>query len=133
MARVLLIDDAGPGRERVRAALADAGHAVVVASTAAEACERRAGCAIVLANIHMPQKEGLEAVRLLHQVDPGMRIVALAGGPAWPDAAAREATGPSGSEVQEMARSFGAWRILPAPFEWGALAAALREAVGAGS
>ncbi len=65
--QVLIVDDEPAIRRLVRGALERAGHSVSEAATAAEAVieARRDGCELVLLDLGLPDRDGLELVPLL--------------------------------------------------------------------
>lgn len=132
MARMLLVDDDPIGRERMRSELEALGHQVAEAEDASTAIEafRRTPIAVVLTNIFMPQKDGLEVIRLVRHDDRDVPIIALSAGPSDDSPAPEEAArGALGADVVQLALEFGATKVLPSPFAWqefrDALAAAL--------
>lgn len=129
MPRILLVDDDASAGLRLRRELERSGHSVVVATSAAHALRSLAGIDVVLTNIYMPQKDGLEVIRTIRSAAPDLRIIALSGGPSWHGSSQQEAIGPAGTDVQSLALEFGAWRVLPVPFDWMALQRAVDEAL----
>lgn len=81
MSRILVVDDDRLLRERLARAFRDRGHDVDVAAAADEALEvaRRAVPGRAVVDLRMPGRSGLELVRDLLALDPGMRIVVLTG------------------------------------------------------
>jgi hypothetical protein len=73
----------------------------------------------------------IEVIRMIQSVAPDVRMIALSGGPSWQGASQQEAIGPAGTDVQALALEFGAWRVLPVPFDWSALERAIDEALPA--
>jgi CheY-like chemotaxis protein len=129
MPRILLVDDDASAGLRLRRQLERSGHSVVIATSAADALRSLSEIDVVLTNIYMPQKDGLEVVRTIRSAAPDLRIIALSGGPSWQGASQQEAIGPAGTDVQALALEFGAWRVLPVPFDWAALQRAIDEAL----
>lgn len=74
---VLIIDDEPAIRRLVRAALERAGHKVADAGTAADglALARRTGCELVLLDLGLPDRDGLELIPLLKQLDRGVIVL----------------------------------------------------------
>ena len=66
-AQILIVDDEPAIRRLVRGALERAGHAVDEAATAGEALTagRREGCELVLLDLGLPDRDGMELVPLL--------------------------------------------------------------------
>lgn len=82
MARIIVIDDNAGIRTVLRQILEAAGHEVFAAANGAEGLEmhRAKESDIVITDILMPEKEGLETIRELLDVYPGLRIIAMSGG-----------------------------------------------------
>ena len=81
MARVLLIDDNESLRTSLRRILVQAGHEVTEASNGGAALQayRREPPDLVITDIVMPDKEGLETIRELRRFDPNAKIIAMSG------------------------------------------------------
>lgn len=82
MARILIIDDEASIRRPLQIVLERAGHEVVSAANGSEAVRlwrQRAGD-MVITDIHMPEKNGLEVIIELRQIAPQARILAMSGG-----------------------------------------------------
>src|SRR4051812_35167901 len=108
MARILVIDDNEDVRAVVCGALESAGHEVVHAADGARGVElqRRSPVALVITDILMPEKEGLETIVDLKQEFPQLRIIAMSGAGARLTA-----------NYLFMARDLGAHAVLSKPFE----------------
>jgi CheY-like chemotaxis protein len=80
--RVLLIDDEEFFRVYGRGVLESAGHEVVVAGDGRDGVGlyRREGADVVVTDLFMPGRDGLELIRELVATRPGVRIVAASGG-----------------------------------------------------
>jgi DNA-binding response OmpR family regulator len=113
MAKILIIDDDPQMRRMMNRVLTAAGHEVI------EAEDGRIGLAqfiahrsaLVVTDIVMPGKEGVETIRDLRRQAPGVPVLAISG---------------SGYESYlEMARMFGATAALTKPFHGAALIAAV--------
>jgi len=118
MARILVVDDDDQVREMLRTMLERDGHEVLDAVNGIEAIAlyRMTHSDLVITNILMPEKEGLETIRELCAEFPGVKIIAMSGG------------GQHGtSSYLEAARAFGAVETLPKPIT----RAQLRKAVDA--
>jgi len=78
---VLVVDDKAEVRELLRAALEDAGYAVVTAANGTEALaqQRRQPAQVVITDLFMPDKDGFETIQALRADFPGTRIVAISG------------------------------------------------------
>lgn len=82
MARILVIDDERQVRELLRDILEDAGYDVAEASDGQEALKIQRGepADLIITDLIMPEKEGIETIRELKQTWPDVRIVAMSGG-----------------------------------------------------
>lgn len=80
--RILLADDDEQVLQVVMKLLKSAGHAVHVARNGREAIELVAGQTfdLVLTDILMPDKDGIETIRQLRRQAPAVRIIAMSGG-----------------------------------------------------
>jgi CheY-like chemotaxis protein len=82
MTVVLVIDDDAALRKMVGRILAMASYGVLEAENGeigvALAAEKRP--ALVITDIYMPRKEGIETIRALRQHDPKIKIIAMSGG-----------------------------------------------------
>ena len=107
MARILVIDDEDLARFTLRKFLQSAGHIVLEAKDGKEglALLNKDPCDLVITDIIMPEKEGLETILELRQANPCLPIIAISGG-GW--------GGYSG--YLEAAQSFGANCSLAKPF-----------------
>src|SRR6266446_4719346 len=107
MASVLIIDDDAVTRTVVRAILESVGHIV------SEAADGYAGLAaynsnqpeLVITDILMPGKDGIETIRELRATNPEIKIIALSGDVHF-----------DGPSILEAARLLGANRVLEKPF-----------------
>lgn len=80
--RILIVDD-DPGIRRVlQVLLTKAGYQVTQASDGFEALRlwREHGGDLVITDLHMPEKNGIETILELLTHSPGMRIIAMSGG-----------------------------------------------------
>jgi len=82
MANILIIDDESEVRYAIRAVLEDIGHTVSEAGTGTEVLERfqEGKYDLVICDIIMPDKEGIETIVEIRQIEPDQRIVAISGG-----------------------------------------------------
>ena len=82
MANILLIEDEQIVAETLEIVLFKAGHDVVVAANGdiglAQFIERKPD--LVITDIIMPEKEGLETIRAIREKDPSVPILAYSGG-----------------------------------------------------
>ncbi len=94
MARILLIDDDDSVRTMLRLTLAHFGHTVIEARNGKEGLElfQHANADLVITDIVMPEKEGLEVLMELRKKHPPVKIIAISGGATistWPSSWAR--------------------------------------------
>lgn len=121
--RVLIADDEQAIRRLVRGALERAGHNVGEAATAAEAltAARREGCELVLLDLGLPDRDGIELVPLIKAMDRAVIVLT-----------ARDATA-----EKVAALDLGADDYVVKPFDTDELLArvrvALRHRTGAGN
>ena len=107
MARVLLIDDEEYVRMTLGQALEDEGHAVLMATNGREGLEVFAAERpdLVITDLLMPDKEGIETIRELRRIVPDVKIVVISGGGRV-----------NNVDFLEVARKFGAAAALRKPF-----------------
>lgn len=81
MARLLLIEDDEGVRTVLRRMLEQAGHTVIEAHNGKEGLGlfQRASADLVITDIVMPEKEGLEVVKALRDTHPPVKIIAISG------------------------------------------------------
>ena len=120
MARILLVEDDDAVRVTLRRSLEAAGHEVEDAPNGevALAAYRRRASDVVVTDLVMPEKNGLEMIMELRRLDPAVKIIAMSGG--------GRTLGP-GQLYLESAKLFGALRVLSKPFTSAALLKALSE------
>jgi CheY-like chemotaxis protein len=107
MARILLVDDNAELRGLLRLGLEEAGHQVAEAGEGTEALRlyKEAPADLVVCDLFMPGKEGLETIRELRQ-SGDVPIIAVSG------------DGPAGTgSLLRAALLLGAARALEKPFD----------------
>ncbi len=107
MARILIIDEEEQVRRYLRKILEAQGHEVVAASDGKLGIElcREEPTDLIITDIFMPEKEGLETIRELRRDYPDVKIIAISGG------------GRTGNlDFLPLAEKFGALRTLDKPF-----------------
>lgn len=121
MTRVLVIDDNVDLRSILRLTLEANGFDVAVASEGAEGLEEmeRSPADIVITDLFMPEKEGMETIFELRQRFPQVKIVAMSGGAPWPKA----------TDYLAFAPDAGADAVLRKPFESSELIRIIRKIV----
>jgi len=82
MSQILLVDDDVQVRKMLKITLERAGYEVFEAADGNEAVAvfNREAIDLVITDIVMPEKEGIETIMELKTVDPGVRIIAISGG-----------------------------------------------------
>jgi DNA-binding NtrC family response regulator len=80
--RVLIVDDDVSIRRTLQALLKKAGYEVMLAQDGNEAVRlwRDHGGDLVITDLHMPGKDGIETIIELLSHHPGIRIIAMSGG-----------------------------------------------------
>ena len=118
---ILLIDDDDLFRKVVRLMLERAGHTVADAVEGGDGMRqyREKRYDVVITDLIMPGKEGLETIRELRAFDPEARIIAVSGGGRV-----------DSRDYLPMARAFGAGRVLEKPFTDVELLQAIEALVG---
>ncbi len=118
MARILVVDDEPEVLMLLTDILESVGHEVVQATNGAEGLNeyQRGGVDLIVTDIIMPDKEGLESIMDYKQLNPDVKIIAISGG-------AR--IGPH--TYLKMAEKFGAKRVFSKPFRNKELIDAIEE------
>lgn len=118
MARILVIDDDKKLREVMRRALEHAGHTVFEADNGEAGIRlyRDRGADLIVTDIFMPERDGLETILQLRRESPGVKIVAISGG----DRTQR-------FDLRPDAEVLGASRTLMKPFDQAELVKIVRE------
>jgi DNA-binding response OmpR family regulator len=121
MARILVVDDDEMLRRAVRQVLESAGYDVIEAPDGEAGLRlcREHGADLVVVDIFMPERDGLEFIRALRAEAPQAKIVAMSGGGRF-----------GMIEVLGDAAVFGAARIFAKPFESRELLSAVGELLG---
>jgi CheY-like chemotaxis protein len=80
--RIMVVDDDASIRRTLHILLSKAGHEVVQAADGLEAIKlwRAQAGDLVITDLHMPQKDGIETIIELLSHNPGIRIIAMSGG-----------------------------------------------------
>lgn len=122
MPTILLVDDNQDLLETLSAMLMAAGYRVVGAVNARDAIDRFAESQVdlVITDILMPDKDGLELISELHHAANDLPIIAISGGGGMVDSL----------RVLDVAHKFGARHILEKPFDTRALLTVIDEALG---
>jgi CheY-like chemotaxis protein len=117
MARILLIDDDDSVRTMLHLTLAHFGHTVIEARNGKEGLElfQHANADLLITDIMMPEKEGLEVLMELRKKHPPVKIIAISGG-----------------DYLHMAKLMGAAKVLAKPFSTNVLIEAIDELLPGG-
>lgn len=124
MARILVMDDDELLRGALRVVLEVAGYDVLEAADgdAGLRLHREQGADLVLVDLLMPQRDGLEVIRALRVEIPRPKIIAMSGG------------GQKGHlDLLKTAAALGASCTLRKPFEPHELLAAIRDLLAEGT
>ncbi len=107
VARILIIDDEDQTRKMLCQALERAGYEVVTARDGSEGLQlfRTILADLIITDILMPEKEGLETIMELRREFPNVKIIAMSGGGHKGDL-----------DFLEVAKRLGAQRTLQKPF-----------------
>ena len=117
--RILIIDDETPVRQTLRENLEECGFEVREAPDGDEglrSIDLKAPPHIVITDIIMPRKEGLETIIEIRKKFPGIKLLAISGG-------GRTRT----MDFLELAEKLGAHAILPKPIDMDELEQTVRR------
>jgi DNA-binding NtrC family response regulator len=80
--RIMVVDDDAGIRRSLHTLLSRAGHEVLQAANGLEAIQlwRNGGADLVITDLHMPQKDGIQTILELLTHTPGVPIIAMSGG-----------------------------------------------------
>lgn len=120
MARILLVDDDPALRGATGRLLAGSGHSVIEAESGADALRvfDEASVDLIIMDIVMPEKGGIEAIMEIHALHPRTPAIIMSGKvPLGTDA------------VHNLMKRYGARAILSKPFTTEELAAAVATAL----
>ncbi len=118
MARILLVDDDELLRNVLALTLRKMGHVVIEARNGREALELSADGLpdLLITDLIMPEKEGLETITTIRQIHPTVKVIAMSGGGRG-----------DATDYLNVARLLGADRTLQKPFTQVAMAQAIAE------
>jgi DNA-binding response OmpR family regulator len=121
-ARILVVDDNDSMRHWLAEILTRAGHQIIQAADGAEACRisREVDVDLVILDLFMPEKDGIETLRELRARAPGIPIIAISGGGA----------DDTGVVLLKAAVLLGAVRSMEKPFTPAVLLEAVGKALG---
>jgi CheY-like chemotaxis protein len=106
MAKILLVEDEEQLRSMLKLVLLDAGHEVEEAGDGTQAYESysQRPADLLLTDIIMPEKEGLETIMKFRKSYPDLKIIAMSGG------------GRTAVNYLDVAKRLGARHVLAKPF-----------------
>ena len=113
--RILVADDEAPIRRVLRLKLEECGYDVCEASNGREAIQAidEAPVDLVITDIIMPEKDGIETILALRKRQPDVKAIAI--------------SAPSNQLFLDSARGLGAARTFEKPLNLAELAAAVKE------
>jgi DNA-binding response OmpR family regulator len=116
--RILVVDDDDQLREMLRKMLEKAGYEVVEASDGRDALnlQEKSPADLIITDIIMPEKEGIDTIMDFRMHYPQVRIIAMSGGGR---------IGPT--EYLDLAEKLGADKTFAKPFSSKALLATIHE------
>jgi DNA-binding NtrC family response regulator len=119
---ILVADDEDSIRSLIQHFLSTAGHTVVAAANAQEACAAmvKQRFDLVITDVLMPDGDGLDLITELKKTQPEARILAISGGGRYLE----------GSDYLKLAKGLGAHHAMMKPFTWQQLQDAIRNALG---
>jgi len=122
MARILVIDDEQLARFTIREILEAAGHEVVEAKNGAQglAFQKAQPCDLVITDIIMPEKEGIETIIEMRRDFPKLPIIGISGGGRTRN-----------MDFLKIAKQYGANVVLAKPFSEEDLLKALKSSLPA--
>lgn len=117
--KILVIDDDRAIREYLRFLLEEVGYGVVEAENGVVGLERfsTGEFDVVITDIAMPEKDGIDTIIEMRASDPAVRIIAMSG-------VAKSDT------LLEIARMYKADRVIKKPFQSEEIIAAVRAVLG---
>jgi len=123
MALIIVTDDDAMIRTMLSDALTSVGHTVFLAENGYQCLGylKRSRPDLVLTDIFMPDKDGIETICEIHDRWPEIKIIAMSGGGSRPEA----------MDYLTAAEGFGAARILRKPFSVKQVLQMVDEVLGA--
>lgn len=124
MQKILIIDDEPHILLMLKKMLEQFGYEIDLAANGNEGIElyRKSAADLVITDIIMPEKEGLETIREMRRIRPDLKIIAMSGGGKV-----------SADNYLEIARIFGASRVITKPFTKKEMVSAVQELMQGGS
>ena len=121
MRKILIIDDEPYILLMLKKMLERAGYEVDLASNGDEGLElfQKVTVDLVITDIIMPEKEGLETIREMKRLCPDLKIIAMSGGGKV-----------SADNYLNTAKIFGASKIMAKPFSQKQMVSAVQDLLG---
>jgi CheY-like chemotaxis protein len=121
MKRIMVIEDEEGLRAMLRLCLEKLGYAVTEAGDGkvALALLEKQPVDLILTDLMMPEKEGLETIRELRKGQPNLKIIAMSGGGRT-----------DSRDNLKMAKLFGATTVFAKPFSFEQLGKAVADILG---
>ena len=118
MDRILIVDDDKPIRDILKNLFTREGYEVILAPDGRVAleCQRKAPARLVIMDLFMPEKEGIETILELKEKYPDVKIIAISG-----------FASDGLVNLLESARLFGAEKTFIKPFELKEILEAARD------
>jgi DNA-binding NtrC family response regulator len=119
MAKILIIDDDASIRALLMAILDEENHELREANDGRKGLRmfQEEAADLVITDVLMPEKDGVELIMELKEIDPDAKIIAMSGGGRGLDATFN----------LRMAQDFGAQRLMVKPFSASEALNAIRE------
>ncbi|MFQ5469159.1 MAG: response regulator [Gammaproteobacteria bacterium] len=122
MAKILVVDDENSVRMMIREMLEGGGHEILEASNGVEACQvfRQSKIDLVITDMVMPEKNGLDLILELKKDYPNIKIIGISGG-----------GGITGRfEYLPIAKLIGAATVMEKPFQMSDLRNTVNQVLG---
>jgi len=118
MARILIIDDDATIRLLLRIVFEFSGYEVLEAGDGHEGmeCYRMGSPDLIITDLLMPRKDGLETISELQREAPQVKIIAMSGSTQYGD-----------SNLLDVAKQWGAQCAFQKPFQLSEMCEAVRE------
>lgn len=122
MARIMIIDDDAQFRKMLKQTLVKVGHSVTEADNGTEGIRSfsKEAADLVITDIIMPNKEGIETIMEIRQIAPSVKIIAVSGGGRI-----------GSSSYLELAQKLGAEKTFSKPIDRKAFVEAIEEILAA--
>ena len=117
--RILVVDDEPAIRSTLGQLLTIAGYEVLLAENGSEATRlwREVGADLVILDIFMPEKDGIETIVELRAHSPSLPVIVMSGGDA------------KRMDLLPEAKLLGAYRTIDKPFTFAAMMALVNSAL----